>query len=97
MSALGQNGTVPPVDQGTIVPNLLFGVVAVVTGIAMVLSRRALFRSTVRNLEAVNRASSRAVGKSSSPFWVGAAGVAFIGVGLFMIGGAVVGIVQLAA
>lgn len=78
-------------------PNLIVGVLAVAGGISIVTNRQALFRSTVRNLQAVNRGASKAVAKLSSPFWVGAAGVAFIVIGLLMLTGAVVGIVQLAA
>ncbi|WP_344050617.1 hypothetical protein [Microbacterium lacus] len=87
----------PPIDQGTILPNLLFGVLAVGIGIVVVLRRRSLFRSTVRDLKVVSRVASRAVGRSSSPLWVGAAGAVFIGVGLLMIGAALAGLVQLAA
>ncbi|WP_431780022.1 hypothetical protein [Microbacterium aurantiacum] len=87
----------PTIDPGTILPNLIFGVLAIAVGIPIMINRQSLFRATIRNLEAVNRGSSRAMSKLSSPFWVGAAGVAFIAIGLIMIASAVVGMVQLAA
>ncbi|MDT0143674.1 hypothetical protein [Microbacterium sp. PRC9] len=87
----------PAIDPGTILPNLIIGVLAVVAGIPIVINRRTLFRSTVRNLRAMNRGSSGAIARLSSPFWVGAVGIAFIAIGALMIAGAVVGIAQLSA
>ncbi|MBW9119323.1 hypothetical protein JNB63_04390 [Microbacterium trichothecenolyticum] len=87
----------PTIDPGTILPNLILGVLAVAVGIPIVIYRRGLFRATVRNLEAVNRRSSKAVSRPSSPFWVGTAGVAFVVLGMIMVAGAVLGAVQLAA
>jgi hypothetical protein len=88
---------VPAIDPGTILPHLIFGALAVAAGILIVINRRPPFDSTVRNLQAVNRGSSKAVARLSSPFWVGAVGVTFMLIGLLMVAGAAVGIVQLAA
>ncbi|MDW4574076.1 hypothetical protein R8Z57_14950 [Microbacterium sp. M3] len=87
----------PTIDPGTILPNLIFGGLALAVGIPIVINRKSLFLATVRNLGAMNRESSKAVSKMSSPFWLGAAGVAFIVIGLVMFAGAVFGMVQIAA
>ncbi|MBW9119070.1 hypothetical protein JNB63_03095 [Microbacterium trichothecenolyticum] len=45
----------------------------------------------------IDSSKPSAVARLSSPFWVGAVGVAAIVIGLFMIAGALVGIFQFAA
>lgn len=87
----------PSIDPETILPNLIFGVLVVSAGIPIVIYRRVLFESTVRNVQGLSRGSSRAVARLSSPFWVGAVGVAAIVIALFMIAGALVGVFQFAA
>ncbi|MBW9119061.1 hypothetical protein JNB63_03050 [Microbacterium trichothecenolyticum] len=84
----------PSVDPGTILPNVIFGVLALVAGLAMVRHRDALFRGTIRNGKIVSRSASKIVAQRSSARWVGVVGTFAVAMGLIMISGAVIGIVQ---
>lgn len=85
---------VAPIDSGTILPNLIFGVLIIAAGFAIIGHRHSLFRGAARDTKLFSRGASKAVGRWSSPFWIGAVGVSAIATGVFMIIGAVIGIVQ---
>lgn len=87
----------PDVAPETIAPNLIVGLILITIGILVILNRRGLFRAIARNIETVARSSGKAVIRASSPFWVGFAGAGAMMIGLVMLTGSAIGIVQLAA
>jgi hypothetical protein len=67
-------------------PNLIFGPLAVLAGVVIVVFRDCLYRATVRGQEQfLGKSGSAALSRLQSAFWVGAAGVGVVLMGVAMI------------
>lgn len=84
----------PDIDPGTIVPNLLFGSLAMVVSLVVVWLRRPFFELTKRRTKEMYPGADELISRHSSTFWVGAAGVFGILLGFLMVSAGVIGLVQ---
>lgn len=68
-------------------PNLIFGLVALVAGAIVVKLRERIYRATTREEKRFfSRGFGELLGRLQSPFWVGVAGVFGVLMGVVMIG-----------
>ncbi|CAN7156718.1 hypothetical protein LJR042_000134 [Microbacterium maritypicum] len=83
------------VHAGTILPNLIFGLMAVVLGMLTIRYRRRLNDAVYKNQKAMfgQRAAQASAGRQT-PFTMGVVGAGIILVGLVMLAFAMTGIVQ---
>lgn len=84
------------VEPGTIVPNLIFGILVVAAGIAIIVNRKALNERIFKEQERMfGRRAARASGGRQTPTMMGAVGCFAVLVGALVLTGGVIGIVQL--
>ncbi|MGO4299405.1 hypothetical protein [Leifsonia sp. RAF41] len=81
--------------MGTVLPNLIIGPLVIVIGVLVIVFRRQVRDATV-NAEktAVGDRIGRAAGLLQTPFWVAAAGIIGVLVGILMLIGGVVTLVS---
>jgi multisubunit Na+/H+ antiporter MnhG subunit len=85
----------PDIDPATIVPNLLFGSLVMFIGLVAVWLRRSFFELTERRTKEMYPGAGELMSRHSSPFWVAAAGVFMVLLGLVMVCAGIIGLVQL--
>lgn len=83
------------IDDGTIVPNLIFGSVAFVSGVLILVFRRRVNAWVFRSQKVVlGERVARASAGRQRPWMMGVVGVFVASMGAFMVFGGVAGLVQ---
>ncbi|PRB63628.1 hypothetical protein CQ034_09035 [Microbacterium sp. MYb45] len=83
------------IDDGTIVPNLIFGSVAFASGLLIIIFRRRVNNWVFRSQKIVlGERVARASAGRQSPWMMGVVGIFFALMGAFMVSGGVAALVQ---
>ncbi|WP_374168959.1 hypothetical protein ABRP18_000645 [Microbacterium sp. WHRI 7836] len=87
--------TLPDIQAGTILPNLIFGLLAVVLGILIICYRRPLNEAVFKTQRSMfgERIAQASAGRQK-PFMMGVVGAWTVLIGLLMLTGATIGVVQ---
>ena len=94
-ASAADGGEVHELDPGIVIPDLIFGVVALLGGVIVIIFRKRLTDWVISSEKnALGEERGNRLGMLQTPFWSGVTGIGISSVGLIMIGFGVVALTQ---